>query len=42
MTHFSSEAVKSYALAAFVSLYSSVMILAIVGHKGAEVGQLVI
>ncbi|MDZ3832574.1 MAG: hypothetical protein U0S50_12285 [Sphingopyxis sp.] len=34
--------VKSYALAAFASLYASVMLLAIAGQNGAQVGSLVI
>lgn len=42
MAHFNVDAVKSYAVAAFVSLYSSVMLLAIAGQNGAQVGQLVI
>ena len=42
MAHFNVHAVKSYALAAFASLYASVMLLAIVGHNGAQIGSLVI
>jgi len=42
MAHFNVSAVKSYALAAFASLYASVMLLAIVGQNGAQVGQLIV
>jgi hypothetical protein len=42
MAHFNVHAVKSYALAAFASVYASVMLLAIVGQNGAQVGSLVI
>ncbi|HMO77285.1 MAG TPA: hypothetical protein PKD99_03295 [Sphingopyxis sp.] len=42
MAHFNAQALKSYALAAFASIYSSVMLLAIAGYNGAQVGQLVI
>lgn len=41
MAHFNADSVKSYALAAFASLYASVMLLAISGQNGAHVGQLV-
>lgn len=42
MAHFNVNAVKSYALAAFASVYASVMLLAIMGQNGAQVGSLVI
>jgi hypothetical protein len=42
MTHFNVNTVKSYALAAFASLYASVMLLAIVGQNGAQVGSLIV
>jgi hypothetical protein len=42
MAHFNAHAVKSYALAAFASLYASVMLLAIVGQNGAQVGSLIV
>lgn len=42
MAHFNVHAVKSYALAAFASLYASVMLLAIIGQNGAQVGSLVV
>lgn len=42
MAHINLDSVKSYALAAFASLYCSVMLLAVVGQNGAQVGSLVI
>jgi hypothetical protein len=42
MAHFNAHAVKSYALAAFASLYATVMLLAIAGQNGAQVGQLIV
>ena len=42
MAHFSIHSVKSYAVAAFASLYASVMLLAIAGHNGAQVGSLIV
>ncbi|WP_260582642.1 hypothetical protein [Sphingopyxis sp. PET50] len=42
MAHFNTSTVKSYALAAFASLYASVMLLAIAGQNGAQIGSLVV
>jgi hypothetical protein len=42
MARFNFASLRSYALAGFVSLYASVMLLAIAGQNGAEVGQLII
>ncbi len=41
MAHFNLDSFRSYALAAFASLYASVMLLAIAGQQGAQVGQLI-
>ena len=37
MAHFNAHAVKSYALAAFASLYAAAMLLAVVGPNGSLV-----
>ena len=37
MAHFNAHSLKSYALAAFASVYASVMLLAIVGQNGSLV-----
>ena len=37
MAHFNAHAVKSYALAAFASLYASAMLLAVIGSNGSLV-----
>ena len=42
MAHFNVNAVNSYALAAFASLYASAMLFAIVAQNGAQVGQLIV
>ena len=42
MAHLNVDSFRSYALAAFASIYCSVMFLAIVGQNGAQVGSLVI
>ena len=42
MAHFTTESLKSYAIAAVASLYCSLMFLAAVGPNGAELGRLVI
>lgn len=42
MANINFTAVKSYALAGFASLYCSVMLFALSGHNGAQVGALII
>lgn len=42
MAHINLDSFKSYAVAAFASLYCSVMMLAVVGQSGSQVGSLVI
>lgn len=42
MARFNLASLRSYAVAGFVSLYASVMLLAIAGQGGAEFGRLVI
>ena len=42
MAHFNIDTFRSYALAAFATVYASVMMLAIVGQNGAQVGSLVV
>ncbi len=42
MAYFNVDSFRSYALAAFASVYASVMFLAIAGQNGAQVGSLVI
>ena len=42
MTRFDIASLRSYALAAFVSLYASIMLVAIAGRNGAEVGPFIL
>ena len=42
LARFNLDSFRSYALAAFVSLYASVILLAIVGQNGAAVGRLIV
>ena len=42
MARFNIDSLRSYALAAVASLYASVMLLAIAGQNGAQVGQLIV
>lgn len=42
MAHFNIDSFRSYAVAAAVSLYCSVVLLAMAGQNGAQVGSLVI
>ncbi len=41
MAHFNIDSFRSYAVAAVASVYCSVMLLAIAGQNGAQVGSLV-
>ena len=41
MAHFNIDSFRSYAVAAAVSLYCSVVLLAMAGQNGAQVGSLV-
>lgn len=42
MVNFNVESLRSYAFAAFASLYCSVMLIALSGSNGANLGALVI
>lgn len=41
MAYFNAHSIKSFALAAFASAYCSIMLLAVVGQNGAQVGSLI-
>lgn len=42
MANFNVDSLRSYALAAFASVYCTVMLIAIAGQNGAQVGSLVV
>lgn len=42
MSRFNFDAVRSFAVAGFASLYASLMLAAAMGANGADVGRLVI
>jgi hypothetical protein len=42
MSRFNFDAVRSLALAGFASVYASLMLVSLIGAKGAEIGSLVI
>jgi len=42
MAYFNIDSLRSYAVAAIASVYCSVMLLAVAGQNGAQVGSLVI